>query len=163
MPELTSPVESGGANINPQIFRLRWMPIVGLLFTLVCPISQKYFYPFRRLFHYGHIFHISTGEIFFRVLLLAPFVYPLVVRRKPQPPDVRAYAVAAGMYWPMLLSTIIVVANSGYAIIWTWVLPIVHAIVAVRATVAVSRFTKARWCWLGVLYGLVAWFISSRT
>jgi hypothetical protein len=162
MSDLAGQVTSG-ATTGSQTYGLEWVPVIGLSFTLFCPISEKYFYPFQPLFHYRHIYGIPVGELFFRLLLLAPFVFALILHRRSQNPDVRIYSIAAGMYWPMLISTIIIVSNSGYAITWTWVLPIIHIVVAVHATAAVCRATKARWCWLGVLYGLGAWLISSRT
>jgi hypothetical protein len=142
--------------------QLLWVPAFGLLYALVCTVSEKYFHPFQRMFHYKSIYGVSVGAIFFRLLLIAPFVIALIPRRSSRTWNARFYGVSAGMSWPLLISTLNLIANSNYAIIWTWVLGVFHIYIAVLATSAVCRGEKmARWCWLGVLYGLGLWFVAS--
>lgn len=150
-----------------------WIPIAGFLYALFCPVSEKYFQPFRHLLPWdfdGRFARFLTpngffaGTLFLRLLFLIPLVLAFAVSlRGPHHRVLRWRAISAGMYWPLLISTIIAVANSGYALLWSWILLPVHVFVAIIACVVVNKLgpSQGRWVWLGTLSGLAFWILAS--
>jgi len=155
----------------PQTATL-WIPIAGFLYALCCPLSDKYNHPFHHLLPYywylhGTVGRFLTGDGFFagtaflRLLFLTLFAAAFFIRALPDR-TLRWRAVVAGVYWPLLISTVILVANSGYAIIWSWILVPTHVFVAIAALVVVNRAGPhlGRWIWLGVISGFGVWALS---
>jgi hypothetical protein len=160
-----------GQNPPPRSTRFPWVPLAGLMYALFCPVSQRYFHPFSHLLPYRD-FHgpvtrmlgvgnISLGATFLRLLLLLPFAVALFYRGQPTG-ALRWQAVAAGMYWPLLISTLIIIGDSGYAVLWTWTLLPIHIFVAILACISVNRSgpNLGRWAWLGVVSGFALWLLS---
>lgn len=157
--------------IRREAYAPLWIPLCGLIYALRCPVSEKYYHPFARLTHRlvwdGPVAQflspngIAAGALLLRGLLLVPFVAALAVRT-PQVRQVRWYAVAAGMYWPLIIPSIIIVSNSSYGIIVAWMIVPIHIGVAIAATVAANHQAKhlGRWVWLGVLAGFSLFWLS---
>jgi hypothetical protein len=147
------------------------IPVAGLVYALFCPVSDKYFHPFSHLFHHRSFYgpvgrfigagEISLGAAALRLLLLLPFVVAVFYRGSGNG-LLRWRAVAAGMYWPLLIPTLFIIGNSGYAIIFALPLLPIHVLVAIVVCISVNRSgpNSGRWQWLGVASGFILWALA---
>ena len=146
---------------------LLWVPVIGIIYAAFAPVSDKYFFPFH---HLNHVFDgriasffvpngFRAGTLVFRLLLGTAFLFAIVIRSDRQQ---RWHAFAAGMYWPLLVSTVMLIGQSGYAIIWAWIFLPIHVIVAFVVCSAAARSARRadRFVALGILYGTILWLLS---